>query len=246
MALWQQMQQHWEAYDLAGQEFSRAEQYLKMLQDMAKTAVRKPRMVDVLTYSAGETESLLAEAAAERQRLENRLGQYQGRMETLGDPGDLQEALQAVNERICHLEDTYAAVSLALETLAQARQMLQRKFAPRISQRAQELLREMTDGRYDRLSLNEDLSLLAGAGQEETLHDILWRSDGTIDQLYFALRLAVAEELIPQAPLVLDDAFVRFDDIRLKAALEILCGEAEQKQVILFTCQHREKEMMAK
>lgn len=245
LSLWKQMQQQWEEYDAAGQEFSRAEQYLKMLQDMAKTAVRKPQMVDVLTYPVGETENLLAEAAAERQRLENRLGQYQGRMETLGDPGDLQEALKVVDERIRRLEDTYAAVSLALETLAQARQMLQRKFAPRISQRAQELMQEMTEGRYDRLSLNEDLSLLAGAGQEETLHDILWRSDGTIDQLYFALRLAVAEELTPEAPLVLDDAFVRFDDIRLKAVLKILRREAERKQVILFTCQHREKELMA-
>ena len=43
---------------------------------------------------------------------------------------------------------------------------------------------------------------------------------------------------------MLDDAFVRFDDTRLKAALEILKEEAEQKQVILFTCQSREKELL--
>ena len=58
------------------------------------------------------------------------------------------------------------------------------------------------------------------------------------------LLLAVAEELTPNAPLVLDDAFVRFDDTRLKAALEILKNTAKQKQVILFTCQHREKEIL--
>ena len=50
----------------------------------------------------------------------------------------------------------------------------------------------------------------------------------------------MAEALIPDAPLVLDDALVRFDDTRLAQTLEILKQEAQQKQVILFTCQHRE------
>ena len=61
--------------------------------------------------------------------------------------------------------------------------------------------------------------------------------------MYLALRLAVAEELTPEAPLVLDDALVRFDDKRLKVALEILREAAENKQVILFTCQSREKNL---
>ena len=94
------------------------------------------------------------------------------------------------------------------------------------------------------MSLRQDLSLEAGAEGETGLHGTLWRSDGTVDQLYLALRLAVAEELIPAAPLVLDDALVRFDDVRLAAAMEILRQQSENKQVILFTCQSREKEKM--
>ena len=45
------------------------------------------------------------------------------------------------------------------------------------------------------------------------------------------------------APLVLDDAMVRFDDTRLALALDILGEMAENKQVILFTCQSREKKL---
>ena len=82
----------------------------------------------------------------------------------------------------------------------------------------------------------------AGAQGEDTLRSQQWRSDGTIDQLYLALRLAVAQELTPDAPLILDDALVRFDDDRLAAALGILKQESNTKQVILFTCQSREKE----
>ena len=91
--------------------------------------------------------------------------------------------------------------------------------------------------------LKEDLSLEVGMKQEVTTHSVQWPSDGTVDQLYLALRLAVAEELTPEAPLVLDDAMVRFDDKRLATALNILTEMAEDKQVILFTCQSREKKL---
>ena len=91
--------------------------------------------------------------------------------------------------------------------------------------------------------MGEDFSLRAAAGQEDVLCDAIWRSDGTIDQLYLALRLAVAEELTPEARLVLDDALVRFDDKRMAAALGILREMAKDKQVICFTCQDRESEV---
>ena len=54
------------------------------------------------------------------------------------------------------------------------------------------------------------------------------------------MRLAVADALIPGAPLVLDDALVRFDDQRLQATMEVLKDAAENRQVILFTCHSRE------
>ena len=245
LEIWQQMRKNWENYDVACQEFNRADQYLSALRRVADQTVKAPAMNDILTYPAAETEKLILEAQEDLIRLQNRMGQYQGRMETLGDMAALQSQLKAVQQRIGKLEETYAALCLALDTLAQARQELQRKFAPRIAGRAKELMSRMTAGRYDQLTLNEDLSLLAAAGQEDTVREVLWRSEGTVDQLYVALRLAVAEELIPDAPLVLDDAFVRFDDTRLKAALKILQEESERRQVILFTCQSREKEMLS-
>ena len=90
------------------------------------------------------------------------------------------------------------------------------------------------------------MDLHVGAQGEDTLRGSLWHSDGTVDQLYLALRLAVAEALIPEAPLVLDDALVRFDDKRLAAALELLQEEATQKQILLFTCQSREQQLIKK
>ena len=241
--IWQDILQRWEDYHAARRDVQRTESLLQTLQAMAKPA-KRPEFADELTYTESETARLLSDAVQEQQRLQNRLGQYQGRMEALGDMTVLQKQLAQINARIAKLEDTYAALTIALETLAEAKLELQRRFAPRIANRARELLESMTGGRYDRLTLGEDFTLHAGAGEEDTLHEALWRSDGTVDQLYLALRLAVAEELTPQAPLVLDDALVRFDEERMKAALEILKEASKTKQVILFSCQKREQEAM--
>ena len=242
LVFWQQVLAKREALTEARREAQGARRHYEDLAAMGKT-VEKPALEDGLTCNRQETEQLLRECAEEQQRLQNRLGQYQGRMETLGDRKQLQQQWQQKKQRILQLEQTFYALTVALETLAEARAELQRRFAPRIAKRAQELMQRMTGGRYHSLNMREDFSLQAGAGEEDVLHDLMWRSDGTMDQLYLALRLAVAEELTPKAPLVLDDALVRFDDERMTAAVEILKEMAEEKQVILFTCQGREADV---
>ena len=219
-----------------------AEDVLQALSGAGKQ-VPPPQFEDTLTWTAQETAKRLTDCALEQQLLQRRLGQCQGQMKALGQKESLVALQRQLADRIASAEEYYRALTRAQQTLQQAAQELQRRFAPRISKRAQELFARLTGKRYQRLSLGQDLSLEAGAEGENTLRGTLWRSDGTVDQLYLALRLAVAEELTPEAPLVLDDALVRFDDVRLKAALDILKEESAQKQVILFTCQSREKTM---
>ena len=240
---WETARKKWEAYDHTCRETMRTERHYEDLRAMLRP-VGKPAMPDSLTQSEPETVRLISECAMEQQRLQNRLGQYQGRMELLGNRETAQKQLERVCARIVSLEETYGALVIAQETLAAARAELQRRFAPRITKEAQKLLARVTDGRYHSLTMRDDFSLQAGAEQEETLHDALWRSDGTMDQLYLALRLAVAEALMPNMPLVLDDVLVRFDDARMRAAVSILRELAENRQVILFTCQGREAELL--
>lgn len=219
-----------------------AEQVLGAL-SQAGEQVAPPQFADTLTYTAQQTEERIAGNNWEWQQLQQKLGQCQGQMETLGQKEGLEQEKARLEARLAALEQHYNALTRAQEMLLQANQELQRRFAPRISQRAQELFARLTAGRYQRLTLGQDMSLEAATQSETTMRNTLWRSDGTVDQLYLALRLAVAEELTPEAPLVLDDALVRFDDVRLKAALDILEETAVSKQVILFTCQGREQAM---
>ena len=240
---WEGVLSTWDARDEALRTMHSAQDHYQDLKTMARH-VRAPEFHDRLTHSEAYTARLLEDCLRDRQRLENLQGQCRGNMEALGSKREMLDQLETVNGRIAQLEKTWAALNMAQETLNQATSDLQRRFAPRIAQRAGELMNRMTGGRYDRLTIGEDLSLRAGAQKEDTLREALWRSDGTVDQLYLALRLAVAEELLPNGPLVLDDALVRFDDQRLAAAMEILKDEAQTRQVILFTCHDRENQAL--
>lgn len=239
---WQQILSSWNTLADATRELRRCESHLQALQSMARTA-EPPRFPDTLTYTESETDAFLQSARFELRQLQLKLGQYQGRSEALGQEAVLRSQLKAVNRRITRLEDTYAALELAQKALSAATAELQRRFAPRISKRAQELFYKLTAGRYDRLTLSEDFTLNASTQEENTMRTAQCRSDGTVDQLYLALRLAVAEELTPEAPLILDDALVRFDDQRLAVAMDILKETSQNKQVILFTCQSRERNL---
>ena len=224
----------------AQQNWKRASDYAADLAAMVKP-VQEPAFPDSLTITMEQTQQALTEVMAESRQLDLQLGQCEGQMQSLGQQEVLEAQLAQIAQRIEKLEDIYSALTIAQETLAEAAETLQRRFAPKITKAAQKTFAQLTADRYDRLLLGQDFSVSAGAQGENVLRSGMWRSDGTVDQLYLALRLAVANELTPQAPLVLDDALVRFDETRLGLALDILEQTAEQKQVILFTCQSREQ-----
>ncbi len=238
---WAKTVASWDALADARRDLEQKDGHANVVKAMIRT-VEPPKRPDSLSYGEADTAQYLTDARLKQRQLHTQLGQCLGQMETLGSEDRIRGRLDTLNRRIERLEDTYYALEMAQDALRDATNSLQRRFAPRISKRAQELFGKLTGDRYQRLTLGEDLSLSVSAKDEDTLRGTQWRSDGTADQLYLALRLAVAEELTPAAPLILDDALVRFDDVRLKAAMEILKEASETKQVILFTCQNREKQ----
>ena len=241
--VWQEVRDCWQKTERAEKDALQAESHLQQLISLAKLP-EKPEGEDPLQYSRGETEKQTQQAQRERQMLLGRIGQCQGRMEALGTESQLDQHRRGLQEKIEKLEEIYEAAVIALANLEEASAELQRRFAPRITRRAQELMSAMTDGRYQRLTLGDDFTLSTGTGGEDVLHGAQWRSDGTVDQLYLALRLAVWEVLTPEAPLILDDALVRFDQQRLEKILEILRQAGNEKQILLFTCQNREGKIL--
>ena len=92
---------------------------------------------------------------------------------------------------------------------------------------------------FDMWGLQDGLALLNERGERLPIHH--W-SSGLADQVYLALRLALAKVFSYQVdalPIILDDILVRFDEDRQKSALELLAELGEHQQIWLFTCQQQ-------
>ncbi|MBQ3000517.1 MAG: AAA family ATPase [Oscillospiraceae bacterium] len=235
LASWDSQLRLWETLTQKETALYQAESHAETLRAVLKP-VPAPETEDTLFYTEEETRIHLSRVESSLAGAENQLQQLSGQLGLLGEKETYDRELSAVSQRISALEEHYAALTLALETAQTASENLQRRFAPAISKEAEKLFASLTGGRYEKLLLSRDFTVETSAADETTLHSSRFRSDGTVDQLYLALRLAVSKTLSPAAPLVLDDALVRFDDVRLKAALTLLREEAKNKQVLLFTC----------
>jgi len=198
-------------------------------------------------YSLPQLDRLLTQTEQMLHSIQTELAQHAGLVQALGDPAALEAEKQQLDSRIRDLKIREQAISAAMAALEEADRLQRSRFAPQIGKTAAELLCRMTGGRYDGLRMEQDMSLHAKAADEAVTRELLTLSGGTADQVYLALRLAICELALDEGvPLVLDDALVFFDDVRLEKTLDLLREMAEKRQILLFSCQGREEEYLAK
>lgn len=107
--------------------------------------------------------------------------------------------------------------------------------------RAQEILRDLTQGRYSEMLLEgTQLEPVLKTPQGATIRGEAL-TGGLRDLLFFALRAAMAQEMAGNVrlPFILDDPFLQLDRTRLQNARDYLKALAERTQVILFSHDER-------
>lgn len=184
-----------------------------------------------------------ADADDSSARLRQQLTQVQGRMAAMGRPDDLERQIRQKQAQREQLQGEYDALTLALDALHSANTTLQNRFSPELGRRAAEIFSQMTGSGWSSIQLDREFHLSAGQGDDPARRSVQLLSAGTADQLYLATRLAVCEMVLPpeqNAPLILDDALITFDDERLRKTLDYLARLGERRQILLFTCQNRE------
>lgn len=153
------------------------------------------------------------------------------------------EELQYMSEENKDWEKKQQALDLAAKKLTELSAELQRSLGHNLNEKASEIIGEITGGKYTRILIDENLHMELLT--EERKIPVSRVSRGTIEQVYFALRMAAASVLhVEEIPLILDDTFVFYDEKRLEDTLKWLVKS--QKQVLIFTCQRREVELLKK
>ena len=150
--------------------------------------------------------------------------------------------MQSEYEELCismtekdHLQEELDALSLAGETIQSLSVQMQSRIGDRLKQQMSKTLSSLTNGRYLQVNMDENLRIgLHTADEYVPLEQV---SRGTIEQAYFALRMAA------ELPVILDESFAFYDENRLKETLKWLAEN--RTQVLLFTCQKREEEALS-
>lgn len=182
---------------------------------------------------------------AQLRQVEGQMAQWQTRLDqatgALGrDTLETESRRDELAGQIAQRQEEYQALTLALEGLEEANATLRQRFSPALNEKAGQLLARLTGGRHCGLTLARDLSAQVEQEGVQLPHSQLFLSAGAQEQLYLALRLALCDLTAPQAPLVLDDTLANFDDQRAAAALELLAQQAQERQVLLFSCHSRD------
>lgn len=200
---------------------------------------------DVSGLTNEQAETALARTQALAAAVQSQLDQSRGRLEQFGSEVELSAKKQAFTQKLDLLNERREALTLARQTLEQANAALAERFSPRLVREASDIFSELTGERYARVQISRQMDMEAGQ-PDAAMRRSLFLSGGTADELYLSVRLAVCRLLLPEdAPIVLDDALAMFDDDRLCLALCLLQREAANRQILLFTCQSRERRCLS-
>lgn len=121
---------------------------------------------------------------------------------------------------------------------------MHREFAPIINEEVGSIFNLITNGRYNGVMIDNQLNISV-VDERRRVIPISSLSGGTVDQLYFSLRIALSNHLMGEKmPLFLDESFAHYDNHRLKNIVEFLYEISKDRQIFVFTCHNREQEVM--
>ncbi|MGI5861975.1 MAG: ATP-binding protein [Myxococcales bacterium] len=203
---------------------------------------------EIAGRSRDEIKLAAQELYARREDLQSRCtklieekGAVQSRIDALelSVPGQATaQELELAKARALEKAEEAATLRAALWLLSRAREKAAEGSRPLIDA-ASGYFEKLTGGAYTGLEIDRGgkeprLWAQPASGAAKELAAL---SDGTCDQTWLALRLAVVREAARKTPfpLLLDDVFVYFDDVRTTRALRLLHELSEELQVVIFT-----------
>lgn len=155
----------------------------------------------------------------------------------------LQCKISELKEHKKNSEEEIRAIELSQKTIQDITSQIHGSFGTQLADYISQLFSYITDGAHKKLNIDEKFQVTVDDDRQLLQPQQL--SAGTVDQIYFSVRMAVSQMLFNEPmPLILDDSFALYDDERLKNTLRWLADQKAFSQIIIFTCHHREAEML--
>ncbi|MDD6207236.1 MAG: AAA family ATPase [Clostridiales bacterium] len=154
------------------------------------------------------------------------------------NPDTVAREYRLAKEEQDKMEAYYKSLAIARELLSQALEEQNASFLPQLNREAGDILSRLTNGAYRDILIDDTFQVQVQA--RGRYRESGFFSAGTRQQIYLAIRLAVAGRLQRQGesyPLILDELFSGYDDSRLEDTMDFLreYAQGSKEQVLLFT-----------
>ncbi len=150
----------------------------------------------------------------------------------------IEERIEYLNEEAEELKNKNDIIEIAKEYLNLSYKQMKENVTPTFSRELSNTIYEISNGKYKNVKITDNDIVVEIENGKYIPIDLL--STGTIDQLYFSLRMAILKEVTEEElPIFLDEAFVFYDKNRLINTINYLSKKLN-KQIIIFSCTERE------
>ena len=156
----------------------------------------------------------------------------------------IEEERRNLLEERKNIETLERSMQIAKDTLTSAYEEMKNNINPQFVKQLSINISKITNKKYKNIIFNDKDGLIIELENGQYISaDRL--SVGTIEQIYLALRFAILMEITEEKiPVFLDEAFAFYDTDRLKDTLKYFNSEFKDRQIIIFTCTRREKEIL--
>ncbi|MEG2583124.1 MAG: AAA family ATPase [Oscillospiraceae bacterium] len=153
---------------------------------------------------------------------------------------DVISEIKDIDAKLLEMQNKYKAVLMAIKVMENAYMLVKSDFTPQVNLKVNDILRRLTAEKHTNVLVAEDYKLQLLESDNKLLKAEYF-SLGTYQQIYFALRLGIAQLINEKSEaLFFDDLFMTYDEKRAKLAMDYIFEIAEECQVILFTCHKRD------
>ena len=157
---------------------------------------------------------------------------------------NVQEELEYSINEYNELKNNSEIIDIAKEYLEKAYKDMKENITPKFSKQLSKTISKISDEKYKNIKITDNNIIVETENGNYVPISVL--SEGTIQQLYFSLRMAILEEISKEnLPIFLDESFVFFDKNRLMNTINYL-NNNYKNQIIIFSCTEREKEILNK
>ena len=196
-----------------------------------------------INYELEKNQNNLNNSKLELQSLKLEQKNIEPKLENLAK---IDEEIVNDNDVLSTLKNKNESMNLAKDVLTEAYMEMKNSVVPKVTKNIASIIGQITDMKYSNVTFNENDGLIVEI-ENGSYMPANRLSVGTIDQLYLALRLSMTDELSDEkVPIMLDETFAYFDDERLANILKFLNKNFKNRQILIFTCSLREKELFGK